>query len=114
MALDIHLLGPPNIFHEATPVPLRGQRPIALLAYLVRQNPCDESYEHFHELLALQRSAAPMRDSPSYREITQRLQPSELPSFSSERRAIAEALGRNLDLEATLADLRQRFERQVK
>ena len=35
MPLDIHLLGPPKVFRDQTPLPLPGHRPFALLAYLV-------------------------------------------------------------------------------
>jgi DNA-binding SARP family transcriptional activator len=35
MVLDIHLLGPPEVLQDENPVPLRGRRPLALLAYLV-------------------------------------------------------------------------------
>jgi hypothetical protein len=77
---------------------------------LVRQNPCDERYEQFYEQLALQSIAAPMCDSPSYREIVHRLQPPGLAQLPPEQRAAAEARGRELDIELTLARLRQWFE----
>jgi predicted ATPase len=77
---------------------------------LVWQYPCEERYAQFYELLALQSAASPMWDSPFYRKIIQRLQPTGLADFPPEQRAAAEARGRLMDPDATIAALRQQFE----
>ena len=87
---------------------LWGLSVVALV--LVRQDPCEERNAQFYELLALQSVASPLWDSPFYRKIIQRLQPPGLADFPPEQRAEAEARGRLLDPDATIAALRQQFE----
>jgi predicted ATPase/DNA-binding SARP family transcriptional activator len=91
-----------------TTVGLWGLGVVALV--LVKQKPCDRRFEQFYELLALQRTASPMCDAPSYRAIIHRLQPAGLSRLSSERRAAAEARGRSLDPDQTIAALSELFD----